>query len=314
MDIPIGTLREGELALINALTKKPLSEEEVYAFSVTLCDNDIDRDYERFSDEALLALEKLFVGKTGIFDHAHKAENQLARVFSCRLETCDNEWTVDGRPYKKLSARAYMLRSDKNRDLINELEGGIKKEVSVSCGIKGRYCSVCGTSRAVGCAHRAGTTYKTEKGDTVCHTILDEAFDAYEWSFVAVPAQRRAGVTKSYNRKEKKMKNSDIFTALSKGEEVTLSPSDASALHKKLSDLSALSAVGEQFLSERRAAVIKGLCGCLPEVSEEILKGIGERLTLPELSALFCAFEQKAPKIQLSREKKAADNNGFIIK
>ena len=32
----------------------------------------------------------------------------------------------------------------------------------------------------------------------LCHTILSDITDAYEWSFVAVPAQRNAGVTKQY--------------------------------------------------------------------------------------------------------------------
>ena len=38
---------------INKFTRRPFSEDEVYVFSVILCDNDIDRDCERFSDEAL---------------------------------------------------------------------------------------------------------------------------------------------------------------------------------------------------------------------------------------------------------------------
>ena len=43
-------IREGELELINKHTRTPLTENDVYAFSVILCDNDIDRDFERFSD------------------------------------------------------------------------------------------------------------------------------------------------------------------------------------------------------------------------------------------------------------------------
>ena len=34
-----------------------------------LCDNEIDRDWERFSPETLKGLAPLFVGKSGIFDH-----------------------------------------------------------------------------------------------------------------------------------------------------------------------------------------------------------------------------------------------------
>ena len=40
-----------ELELINTWSKKPLTAQEVYVFSVRLCDNDIDRDGERFAVE-----------------------------------------------------------------------------------------------------------------------------------------------------------------------------------------------------------------------------------------------------------------------
>lgn len=50
-----------------------------------LCDNEIDRDGERFSLEALEQLKALFVGKTGIFDHDPKGENQTARIYAAEL-------------------------------------------------------------------------------------------------------------------------------------------------------------------------------------------------------------------------------------
>ena len=39
---------EKELAGINAMSRKVLTAEEVYAFAVKLCDNRVDRDGERF--------------------------------------------------------------------------------------------------------------------------------------------------------------------------------------------------------------------------------------------------------------------------
>ena len=58
-----------DLERISRLARRPLKEEELYAFSVRLCDNEIDRDWERFSPETLKGLAPLFVGKSGIFDH-----------------------------------------------------------------------------------------------------------------------------------------------------------------------------------------------------------------------------------------------------
>ena len=184
-----------ELDKINRYTRRELTEDEVYTFSVVLCDNDIDRDGERFTDEALETLSTLFLGKTGITDHNAAAANQNSRIYDCQVLTDDTRLTADGRPYKYLKASAYMVRTDENRSLIAEIEGGIKKEVSISCTASRRVCSICGTDRTKSpCSHINGKTY----GGKVCHIILDGITDAYEWSFVAVPAQRSAGVTKHF--------------------------------------------------------------------------------------------------------------------
>ncbi|NLT09744.1 MAG: hypothetical protein GXY08_09600 [Ruminococcus sp.] len=184
------------LEKINGFTRRPFSEDEVYAFSVILCDNDIDRDCERFSDEALEAICRTFIGRTGISDHQPSASNQTARIFDTELVTDSSRQTKYGAPYKCVKASAYMIRTDENRDLIAEIDGGIKKEVSISCSASKRICSVCGCDKTVNtCGHVKGKKY----GGKLCHIILDDVTDAYEWSFVAVPAQVNAGVTKHYS-------------------------------------------------------------------------------------------------------------------
>ncbi len=45
-----GVPAEAELAAINRFAKSPLRAEEVYTFSLRLCDNEVDRDWERFDD------------------------------------------------------------------------------------------------------------------------------------------------------------------------------------------------------------------------------------------------------------------------
>ena len=89
-----------------------------------------------------------------------------------------------------------MVRTSENRDLIAEIDGGIKKEVSISCSASERKCSVCGADKDKGgCEHVKGKMY----GGRLCHTVLSGITDAYEWSFVAVPAQVSAGVTKHFS-------------------------------------------------------------------------------------------------------------------
>ncbi len=186
------------LEKLNRFTRREHTVEEIYLFDVILCDNDIDRDLECFSEAALEQMQKLFIGKTGIFDHDPKSSGQTARIFDTQIVQEPEKKTADGRPYVCLKAQAYMVRTQANADLIREIEGGIKKEVSVSCSAGRQICSVCGADRRESaCGHVNGRTY----GEKTCHTILEDITDAYEWSFVAVPAQVKAGVTKHFTAK-----------------------------------------------------------------------------------------------------------------
>ena len=192
------------LEKINQFTRRELQEEEVYQFDVILCDNEIDRDLERFSDQALKQMQKLFIGKTGIFDHNPKSNNQTARIFDTELVRSPDQKTKDGRPFISLKANAYMIRTDSNSDFIREIDAGIKKEVSVSCCAGKQICSVCGADRRESvCTHIPGNYY----GEKLCCVILDDIRDAYEWSFVAVPAQVGAGVTKYFRSQENSDQN-----------------------------------------------------------------------------------------------------------
>ena len=192
-------ITEEVMEKINGYAVGELKSEQVYCFSVLLCDNDVDRDYERFSDEALDRLAVMFKGRTGIFDHDHRSRGQTARIYDTEVRSYPDRKTMDGRAYRALIGFAYMVRTEDNKSLIAEIEGGIKKEVSVGCSVAKRICSVCGADGAKGgCNHIKGRSY----GGKLCYVELDEPLDAYEWSFVAVPAQRAAGVTKVYGERE----------------------------------------------------------------------------------------------------------------
>ena len=131
------------------------------------------------------------VGKSGIFDHNWSAAGQAARIYKAEVVEEPGKVTAAGEPGCYLKGWAYMLRTKANAELIAQIEGGIKKEVSVGCSVEREVCSVCG--EAVGsCRHVKGRTYNGK----LCYGELTGAKDAYEWSFVAVPAQREAGVIK----------------------------------------------------------------------------------------------------------------------
>ena len=175
---------EIDLAAINRFSRKELTAEEVYSFTVRICDDQVDRDLEQFSHSCLTTLAKMFVGKPFLFDHIWSASKQTARIYATRVEKV-GEATC-------LMADVYMLRLAGNEDLIAMIEGGILKEVSVGCAVGRATCSICGEPFHL-CDHRRGKTYEGK----ACHVILNDAMDAYEASFVAVPSQTESGVQKS---------------------------------------------------------------------------------------------------------------------
>ncbi len=173
-----------DLAKINRFTLTALAAEDVFTFSVNACDTQVDRDCEQFSKAALDKLAVLFIGKTVIFDHQWSAGNQTARIYDAQV-------VQDGEIYR-LRVDLYMLVGAETQSVRNAICGGILREVSVGCAVSRAVCSVCGEDYGT-CGHRKGETYS----GVLCTVVLEEPTDAYELSFVAVPAQRSAGVTKA---------------------------------------------------------------------------------------------------------------------
>lgn len=196
---------EEDLKKINKFTLSPVTADEVYVFKTVVGDNELDdRNFEPFNLNALKDLKKLYIGKTVIKDHRRSADNQVARIFDTELVQDASKLTGAGETYTKLVTKQYMIKTSKNEDLIAEIKGGIKKEVSTGCKAKHAYCSICGTDNTkTYCPHYWGREYDTIEGKKVCYFTLDGAKEAYELSLVAVPAQPRAGTTKNYGAKVK---------------------------------------------------------------------------------------------------------------
>lgn len=260
-----------DLALINMQSKKELKAGEVYTFTVRLCDNEIDREWERFPRETLEELAKLFVGKSGIFDHNWSAVGQSARIYKAEVVEEPGAATRAGDPACYLKGWAYMLRNEANADLIDEIEGGIKKEVSVGCSVEREVCSVCG--EALGkCHHVKGRTYNGK----LCWGELKGAGDAYEWSFVAVPAQREAGVIKGMG---------PTLKELVRGQEKA---------QKELERLEKEAMVGRRYLEELRLQVVRLAAVSEPSLEVGVVRSMAQRLEEEELTALKTMLERRS--------------------
>ena len=285
----VGVPDAQQLQKINALAKGTLTAEQVYVFSVRLCDDQVDRDFERFDTEALPVLAKLFVGKSGIVDHKWSAGSQLARIFDTEILTEDG---VTG-----IKAWAYIRRGGAGDEWIADIEAGIKKEVPVGCAMGRSVCSVCGGEYG-SCGHRKGEYYEGQ----LCCAILRDPVDAYEFSFVAVPAQREAGVLKGMGRQRCLKELAEEF-----------------GVQEEYRGLWKLARMGQQYqkqLSDEvgRLGLMLGL-----KVAEPVLRSAAEKLSGAELVELRNALREQAAEkypIQLqlgSVRGEEAMESGYLI-
>ena len=305
-----GSATAEELELINTYTRRTLTADEVYVFTVVLCDNDVDRDGERFTVESLFALEKLFVGKTGIFDHDPSAKNQTARIISCKVENVASRTTATGDEYFCLKARAYLPRTEGNSELIAALDSGIVKEVSVGCAVGKILCNVCGEDIGM-CPHRKGETY----GGKLCCGELTEPYDAYEWSFVAVPAQKNAGVTKTAYGKEMDMEG--IMKKLSRGQSATFSDRDCKKLLEYIDSLKQSAKDGVYYRDSLTSEVLRLSAAVQPGISRETMESVTKGMTVAQLKEFKNAFEKQraelipvAPQLYTEKKSTKSDANG----
>ena len=286
-----GVPTQVQLDAINAQTRAEMTAEQVYVFSLRLCDDQVDRDFERFDTAALPTLARMFIGKTGIVDHCWSSDSQVARIFAAEVVR------EEGASYIK--AWAYIRRGGHADEIIADIEAGIKKEVSVGCSMGFSKCSICGGEYGV-CGHQKGESYDGQ----ICCAILQEPMDAYEFSFVAVPAQRSAGVLKGMNGKQMCLKDlAEHF--------------GAQAEYRALYQQAQLGVVYEKQL---RSDVVR-LCLSLElGVEEPVLRSLMEKAGAEDLMKMKSALEERlresmpvVTQLDLGKSKQDAVESGFLI-
>ncbi len=289
--ISSGMPTAAQLEVINGQAKGKLTAEQVYVFSLRLCDDQVDRDMERFDTEALPGLAKLFIGKTGIIDHCWSSDNQVARIFQTQVVR------EDGVSYIK--AWAYIRRGSHTEEIIADIEAGIKKEVSVGCAMGRSICSICGGDYGT-CGHQKGEHYDGQ----LCCAILKEPMDAYEFSFVAVPAQPQAGVMKGMSRRNLSLK------ALA----------EEFGVQGEYRELYKQAQLGRQFEKQLQDEVVR-LCLVLDlGAAEPVLRSIVEKAGAEDLQKLKMALQERMRMVmpmqtQLPGSKTALEpvDSGFLI-
>lgn len=301
-----------DMEKINRYTRRAYGPEEVYAFSLVLCDNEIDRDFERFSLEALNGLKEMFPGKTCLFDHERRSANQTARIYDTGLEKELGTKTQAGEVYTKLTAKAYLPRTEKNQEIIELIESGILKEVSVGCSMRRSVCSICGKEH---CGHVKGRIYEGK----LCHRVLSDPADAYECSFVAVPAQRAAGVVKHFEEGVPMDYEKCLEAVGSEG--LRLTKSQAQELLSLVKEWKEQAGWGRSYREKLTGDVLRYSAILQPELPRGVMESAVKGLSVGELAQMAATYEKMAGKKlplqpQLASQcpaEKAVDNGEFCI-
>ena len=168
-----GSPTPSDFELIKSFIKsEDITPNDLFVYPVRLCDNCKDRDGERFSDAALNSIAILSVGVVGIKNHDWSSENAHSRIYKADIEE------VDG--IKSVIGYAYTLVTNSTTEFINNIKSGLLAEVSIGFSAK-NYSELDGIR------------------------VIEDVDDVFEWSFVAVPAQPKAGVVKNMSKEVNRM-------------------------------------------------------------------------------------------------------------
>ena len=177
--------------------------------------------------------------------------------------------------------------------LIAEIGAGIKKEVSVGCAVASCICSVCGAdARKTPCKHRRGKSYNGQ----ICHFVLENPTDAYEWSFVAVPAQKNAGVTKGFE--DFGTLKTRLFS--DEREQVVLSKKEAQTISDYLESVREDAENGRAYHAQLCETAVKGFAKVMPTLDNRVAETLCRGLSVADLKALNTALAAENEKTAVS--------------
>lgn len=170
-----------QLEKINSIAKKNLAADDIYVVTVNIADNNLDRDYEKFSIGALEQLAAMYIGKP------LKYEGKIiGRIFNTYLEKQEDYIVDGGECYYKLKAEIYIIISPSTKRIIDRIEDDVcgresdtRTTISISCSVDEAICSICGENRRKrnSCEH---TNSKIYNKDELCYVTLQNVTDVYE--------------------------------------------------------------------------------------------------------------------------------------
>jgi hypothetical protein len=139
------------------------------------------------------------------------------------------------------------------------------------------------------CGHVKG---ETSGGRLGLHR-LGNPTDAYEWSCVAVPSQRNAGVTKSAASPSA----APLEKLFGAGDAVTFDSSELLELKKRYSELKALAEAGGMYLEGLRRDVVRLAALSQPGIDGAALESVVGKMDAGELREFKRVFTKSAARL-----------------
>lgn len=172
-------ISDNDMKQINKNKRKDFTRDDIYAFEITLCDSELDADYEAISKDCLYKLKDLSLGSSGFL-----TSDIMARIFDTYIEKVfiSRSNSILAEETYKLKAKAYVFKNVITEEELNHILNHPK--ISVGFSVKRRVCSICGSSECS--KHIKGQKYIDEAGfEQLCYNLLNDPTDFYEWAVVS---------------------------------------------------------------------------------------------------------------------------------
>jgi len=143
---------ERELETINRFARRPLTADEVYVGECDLCNDRVDRAFERFTADVLQDFADSLPGKSLLAGHDH-GSLPLGLWFDARLRQ-DERGVIHLRP------SYYIVKTRENEHHRAQLDGGVYRYASIGFRARDLVCDICGKSWfGWECEHYPGQAY-----------------------------------------------------------------------------------------------------------------------------------------------------------
>jgi len=187
-----------ELDLINRFARRPLAADEVYVGESDLCNDRVDRAFERFTPQVLQDFAESLPGKSLLAGHDH-GSLPMGLWFDARLRRDEHAVT-------HLRPSYYIVKTRDNEHHRTQLDGGVYRYASIGFRAQDLVCDICGKSWfGWECQHYPGKAYDVggQRVVATAHYMRSDAqpAEAVEGSMVYLGCQYDAELKAAMGQK-----------------------------------------------------------------------------------------------------------------